>query len=500
MKNHLSIVNLVIFVLNAYIPLSWAHSRWACPKPRNPGTGIKQGPCGGGTSSNFAKDFDSNIPVIKPGPLRVKFEESIYHTGAPWRISLSQDGTDAGEPCILLDHIPHNDASRSPNIEDESTYTPYYITINIPDVACERCSLHLANPMTDKIGSDGAPNGKGCTDPGSCFSVYHSCTMPFKITGSVRRSQHKCVVPSDWPTVWTGDNGQAVDVSVPQLYRREAGNWNANHLLTGVPARYRANMGDCEANFLGAPAPSPLFCVSGTMTVELANNSVVLMEELRVGDMVKVGEGAYETVYGFGHREETLGDYLEFKTSDGKVLVISDQHLVFTKEKVAVPASLLTIGTVLETGSKVESVERVKRSGAYAPFTPSGIMYVNGIKISSYISLQPNAAHLTIAGVATPFSFQWLSHSFLTLHRRFGVTTGIQSARAFAQWWLGQHFVVVAMLFLPLLAVLLLLATLEILIWQPIIGLPFLFVFLSRRAIRTSSGMKVKIDNDANRY
>lgn len=131
------------------LPTASAHSRWSCPEPRSPSTSIKDGPCGDETTNNFIVSSE-DMMEIRPGPLRVVFEESIYHTGAPFRISLSADGTDS-EACTLLDHIPHNDLAVRPNFRDESTYTQYAVTIDIPDVNCERCSLHLSNPMTDKI-------------------------------------------------------------------------------------------------------------------------------------------------------------------------------------------------------------------------------------------------------------------------------------------------------------------------------------------------------------
>ena len=142
------------------------------------------------------------------------------------------DGNDDGS-CVLLDHIPHNDSGR-PSLYDPTTYTPFAITINIPNVICERCSLHLANPMTDKIGSNGSPSGIGCTDPGTCFSVYHSCTKPFRVirdtdNGAVPRSEYTCPnsdgFNEDWPTFWMRDNGESADASIPGVYRREG-----NHL------------------------------------------------------------------------------------------------------------------------------------------------------------------------------------------------------------------------------------------------------------------------------
>jgi hypothetical protein len=128
------------------------------------------------------------------------------------------------------------------------------MTIVIPDVKCNQCSLHLVNPMTDKIGAAGALAGKGCTDPkGTCSSVYHSCTIPLKITGRVPRAQYKCPNrnPSDWPTKWIGDNGVNVTATKRGLYRRESGTWK-NSFLMSVPGRYRRFSG---VNALNCTAP-----------------------------------------------------------------------------------------------------------------------------------------------------------------------------------------------------------------------------------------------------
>ncbi len=154
---------------------------------------------------------------------------------------------------MLLDHIPHNDCC-SPSLYDPTTYTPYTITISIPNVICERCSLHLSNPMTDKIGDDGSPHGEGCTDPdGTCFSVYHSCTRPFRIVGdasdgAVPRSEYACPslesVNDGWPTSWIGDDGMEADASVPGVYRRISSVWSEDdYTLTTAPEAYREDTG-----------------------------------------------------------------------------------------------------------------------------------------------------------------------------------------------------------------------------------------------------------------
>lgn len=218
------------------------HIRWTCPEPRSPDTGIKSGPCGLETDQYTS---DAVFYEISPGPFTVQWEESITHVGAPFYIALTQDGRDTDtlflRTCILLDHIPHNDLT-APNLFNESTFELYSLTIDIPDVSCERCSLQIVNPMTDKIGTRGAPTGEGCTYPGFCggTDVYHSCTLPIKITGTTPRKDYVCpnINPTDWPTTWKGDNGLPVNATKRLEYRRESGLWKDSFLLD-VPARYR---------------------------------------------------------------------------------------------------------------------------------------------------------------------------------------------------------------------------------------------------------------------
>ena len=95
------------------------HSRFGCPAPRSPDTNIKTGPCG-------ASPPGAPTLTLAPGPFTVEIEESIAHTGAPFKITLSGDGDDA-TGCVLIDHIPSNPAS-TPSFGNEATYTKYYIT------------------------------------------------------------------------------------------------------------------------------------------------------------------------------------------------------------------------------------------------------------------------------------------------------------------------------------------------------------------------------------
>jgi hypothetical protein len=156
---------------------------------------------------------------------------------------------------------------------------------------------------------------------------------------------------------------------------------------------------------------NPTICFAGDATVELINNTRKTMMELKIGDMIKVGEGKYEPVYTFGHRDPDLknGQYLLIYTKGTyDPLPISRDHMVFIREgqiSRSVPASMLKVGDSLMTASSADrgvsitSIDLVTRSGAFAPFTLSGKIVVNGIQASSYISLQESTDKLVVGGI-----------------------------------------------------------------------------------------------------
>jgi len=195
-----------------------------CPPPRNPDTGLKVGPCDVDTGN-----FTGPAITLAPGLNTISWEESIGHLGAPFRIVLSDENNDS-EACTLLDHIPHNDDSH-PDYNDPTTYVPYYINVVIPDVKCDKCSIHMAFPMTDKI-----TKGTYCTDPNGsnpCLSVYHSCGN-IVITGTQSMDAVKCTPQSDWPNAKFPANN----------YTQESGTW-AKGWPVGYPSDIISPSGYC---------------------------------------------------------------------------------------------------------------------------------------------------------------------------------------------------------------------------------------------------------------
>lgn len=174
------------------------------------------------------------------------------------------------------------------------------------------------------------------------------------------------------------------------------------------------------------PVESPIpACFSERSTVEVKGKGKISMKELKIGDEVKIGESSFDRVYSFGHKS-THGtfSYLQIKTN-GKdsPMEISQDHMLFvvdqttTKQiKRAVPASHVKVGDWLETDSGspvlVERVTPVFREGAYAPFTMTGKVAVNGIVSSNYISFFQETDAVVIGDIKLPLTMHFVAHMF----------------------------------------------------------------------------------------
>lgn len=167
-------------------------------------------------------------------------------------------------------------------------------------------------------------------------------------------------------------------------------------------------------------------CFSSDSTVEKATGEVSKMKDLKLGDNILVsyekgGISKYEPVYSFAHYHETKeANFVLLLPSE---LELTPHHLVFVEgQNHPIPAALLRVGDVLEGGTKVQQIRHVRREGIYAPFTQSGTIVVNGIKVSNYIALQDLSPCLQVGTIMTPFSYHSLSHMFIVPYRLFRQT------------------------------------------------------------------------------
>lgn len=169
MINKLIVFCLMVWSVNC-------HQRLVCPRPESTDSGIKSGPCS--TENN---PFEANYMDVVPGPMTIKFEETIYHREAPTIVSLNEYGK-ADATCLLLDHIPHNDAAQM-DLGPDCWITGYpigrcpaqhYLTVNIPDIKCEKCYLQVISVMLDKYRPEEAPCFQQDMGNNNC-STYYSC-------------------------------------------------------------------------------------------------------------------------------------------------------------------------------------------------------------------------------------------------------------------------------------------------------------------------------------
>lgn len=146
------------------------------------------------------------------------------------------------------------------------------------------------------------------------------------------------------------------------------------------------------------------------------------MKDLKIGDVVKVDEGQFECIQSFGHYNliDTV-NYLGIHFKDTKkVLEISAQHMIFNGEDF-VPAGTIKKGDYIQLGTggmiQVSKVTNISRVGMYAPFTASGKIVVNNVLASTYISFESDSAFVTVVGMKTPVTYQWLAHAWMAPQR-----------------------------------------------------------------------------------
>jgi len=216
-------------------------------------------------------------------------------------------------------------------------------------------------------------------------------------------------------------------------------------------------------------------CFSGLNTVNVADRGVIQMRDLKIGDKVQVGRDGYSRVYSFGHYDkDVVVEFLKLhSTGLEQPLEISKDHMVFVENRGAVPASTVDVGEKLLLvndgyNAKVTKIEKVYRKGAFAPFTESGKISVNGVISSNYITMQDDLDALTVAGVEF-VSMQWIAHSFQAPHRlvckwnaqfcaaetysKSGISNWVYGPYLTSKWFLEQHVVILILFALPVIVV-----------------------------------------------
>jgi hypothetical protein len=199
-------------------------------------------------------------------------------------------------------------------------------------------------------------------------------------------------------------------------------------------------------------------CFAGDNEV-VVNGTPTKMKNLKIGDEVMVDEhGNYGKVYSFGHMlENTKAEYNEIQSKGKPSLIMSNDHMVFVEkdgERKAVRAEDVKEGDSLITVNDsfiVSRITKTKKAGAYAPFTESGTIVVNGIVSSCYVAMQKTELLFGL------FSHQSVAHFFESPHRLYcnylsdcqneeyneeGISTWVAAPLEVANWLMKSNTVV----------------------------------------------------------
>lgn len=181
----------------------------------------------------------------------------------------------------------------------------------------------------------------------------------------------------------------------------------------------------------GAATAKRKWCFPGSATVEVRNKGIVNMNDLKIGDFVRVGGSdkspLFDRVFSFGHRDtDVKGIFLRMLLTGNHQLEVSPSHLILVQssdsEKPRMsPASTVQLGDrlVLVSGetATVKKVEKLTLRGAFAPLTYSGSLGVDNVVASNYVTLQENSGDFLIEQVSSGVSMHWLAHLSQAPHR-----------------------------------------------------------------------------------
>lgn len=155
-------------------------------------------------------------------------------------------------------------------------------------------------------------------------------------------------------------------------------------------------------------------CFPAVATVELEDGSVVPMDSVSVGDVVKVGVDQYSRVFMFTHKmADVAHEFVTLETESGASLSLTQGHYLYVNGALAA-AKTVNVGDVLTLGngksSAVVAVGSTSGTGLFNPQTVNGNVVVDGVLASTYTTtVEPSFAHAILAPfrMLNNFGFQF---------------------------------------------------------------------------------------------
>jgi hypothetical protein len=152
-------------------------------------------------------------------------------------------------------------------------------------------------------------------------------------------------------------------------------------------------------------------CFPSSASVELRSGATKRMDQVEVGDVVRVSTTEFSAVFMWTHRDPsyTAGNYVKVTAANGRSLTAAAGHFVYASPggsaagRTATPIERIAVGDALfladGVATQVVSSDRVAGSGLYNPQTLHGDVVVDGFHATCYTKAieQPKLAHALLA-------------------------------------------------------------------------------------------------------
>ena len=179
---------------------------------------------------------------------------------------------------------------------------------------------------------------------------------------------------------------------------------------------------DFEEDASESPEPSSeeddgSTCFPEDATVELEDGRIKRMDEIDIGERVRVGTNEFSEVFMFTHRMSKVENgFVQLEMESGLSLSVTKGHYIYVNERL-ITAETAKVGDEVQEMSgmsKITKVSMVRGRGLYNPQTVHGDIVVNGVKASTYTTaVKKMTAHSLLTPVRAAFRVLGVSTQML---------------------------------------------------------------------------------------
>lgn len=168
-------------------------------------------------------------------------------------------------------------------------------------------------------------------------------------------------------------------------------------------------------------------CFPAHATVELRDGSVVRMEELSVGDHVRVGSNKFSEVFMFTHKLfDAKHSFITLRTASGATISATTGHYIYSNGQLAAAGTVRPDDVLTLANGQLDIVNCVtceSARGLFNPQTVHGSIVVSGVLASTYTTaVEPSFAHAVLSPLRV---LNWFGLSFTSLESGGGALTKV---------------------------------------------------------------------------